>query len=143
MRVTIGASLYSAACLGRCDVSVRRNTSLLCAAAVLTLSLLWGTHSGTETAFAGRDASTTGVAQEALPPGFTSLFNGKDLSGWKVPQGDGGHWKVLDGVIENAQMPGVPANGPIGLQHHGAMRDGQWTGPPSLLQFRNISIKPL
>src|SRR6266496_5871673 len=24
--------------------------------------------------------------------GFTSLFNGKDLSGWKVPEGDNGHW---------------------------------------------------
>ena len=39
----------------------------------------------------------------AAPPqgeGWTKLFNGKDLSGWKVPQGDGGHWKVLDGVID-------------------------------------------
>jgi type 1 glutamine amidotransferase len=34
------------------------------------------------------------------PAGFTSLFNGKDLTGWKVPEGDGGHWKVLDGVID-------------------------------------------
>jgi hypothetical protein len=34
------------------------------------------------------------------PPGFTSLFNGRDFSGWKVPQGDGGHWKVIDGVID-------------------------------------------
>jgi hypothetical protein len=34
------------------------------------------------------------------PPGFTSLFNGKDLSGWKVPAGDNGHWKVVNGVID-------------------------------------------
>ena len=34
------------------------------------------------------------------PEGFTSLFNGKDLSGWKVPTGDNGHWKVVDGVID-------------------------------------------
>jgi hypothetical protein len=34
------------------------------------------------------------------PPGFVSLFNGRDLSGWKVPDGDGGHWKVVDGVID-------------------------------------------
>src|SRR3954447_3145119 len=33
-------------------------------------------------------------------PGFVSLFNGKDLSGWKVPKGDNGHWKVVDGVID-------------------------------------------
>jgi type 1 glutamine amidotransferase len=32
--------------------------------------------------------------------GFTSLFNGKDLAGWKIPEGDNGHWKVIDGVID-------------------------------------------
>src|SRR5207248_2264383 len=32
--------------------------------------------------------------------GFVKLFNGKDLSGWKVPEGDNGHWKVVDGVID-------------------------------------------
>ncbi len=39
----------------------------------------------------------------AAPPpgeGFQSLFNGKDLTGWKVPEGDNGHWKVVDGVID-------------------------------------------
>lgn len=35
-----------------------------------------------------------------VPAGFTSLFNGKDLSGWKAPEGDNGHWKVVDGVID-------------------------------------------
>jgi hypothetical protein len=34
------------------------------------------------------------------PPGFVSLFNGRDLSGWRIPEGDGGHWKVVDGVID-------------------------------------------
>jgi Domain of Unknown Function (DUF1080) len=34
------------------------------------------------------------------PKGFTSLFNGKDFAGWKVPVGDNGHWKVVDGVID-------------------------------------------
>jgi hypothetical protein len=221
-------------------------------------------------------------------PGFTSLFNGKDLSGWTVPAGDGGHWKVVDGVIdydaesaatgsskdlwsekeygdfvlrvewriketpyvnpnvpiirvdgthkkgpdgteiklavpdsdsgiflrgssksqvniwcwptgsgevygyrmdekmptavragvtpkanadkdvgqwnafeitmrgdrlsvvlngttvlENAELPGIPARGKLALQHHGQKKDGVWTGPPSLVQFRNISIKEL
>jgi hypothetical protein len=38
---------------------------------------------------------------EGQPPaGFTTLFNGKDFSNWKVPQGDNGHWKVMDGVID-------------------------------------------
>ena len=34
------------------------------------------------------------------PEGFVSLFNGRDLAGWKVPEGDNGHWKVIDGVID-------------------------------------------
>lgn len=32
--------------------------------------------------------------------GYVSLFNGKDLTGWKVPEGDNGHWNVIDGVID-------------------------------------------
>ena len=52
---------------------------------------------------------------------------------------------VLNGehVIVNAELPGVPAEGPIALQHHGAKKDGVWVSPPSLVQFRNISIKEL
>jgi len=46
-------------------------------------------------------------------------------------------------VIKNAQLPGIPARGPIGLQHHGGYKDGKYTGPPSLVQFRNIRIKPI
>jgi len=221
------------------------------------------------------------------PPGFTALFNGRDLSGWKVPEGDGGHWKVVDGaidydaqseargdkslwlerefgdfelhvdwrikeapytnpnvpyilpdgthardihgmelklalpdadsgiylrgsgtyqvniwcwpigsgemygirtnpstaaelraavtprmqadnpvgqwnrfeitvrgntvrivlngkvVIPGAQIPDLPARGRLALQHHGGKRNGQWAGPPSLLQYKNIFIKEL
>src|SRR5688500_10931993 len=229
-----------------------------------------------------------GLTQAQSPPaGFTSLFNGKDVSGWKVPEGDNGHWKIIDGVIdydagseasgdknlwsereygdfmlrvdwriketpfknqrvpiikpdgthkldaegkeiqtvvpdsdsgiylrgvgksqiniwcwpigsgevygyrmdknmppdvragvtpkinadnnigewntfeitvrgeyltvvlngktvlENARLPGLPPKGPLALQHHGGKRNGEWTGPPSLVQFRNIFIKEL
>jgi hypothetical protein len=221
------------------------------------------------------------------PVGFVSIFNGRDLSGWKVPEGDGGHWKVVDGVIDydaeseargnknlwsereygdfvllvdwrlkeapfigddiryilpdgtyarditgkelrlslpaadsgimlrgsnrhqiniwcwpigsgemygirtdpstspelraavtprmqadkpvgqwnrfqitvrgtsvtvvlndqavipGASIPDMPARGRIALQHHGSKRDGKWTGPPSLIQFKNIFIKEL
>jgi hypothetical protein len=229
------------------------------------------------------------AADSTPPEGFTSLFNGRDLTGWKVPKGDNGHWKVKDGVIDydarseakkdkalwteksytdfvlridwrlkkepgftwkvpligpdgetkqgadgkaemveiedvdsgvylrgsgksqvniwmwpigsgevwgyrtdkkmpaevraavtprkradkprggwntfeitlkgdrlwvklndeevirNAQLPGVPGEGPLGLQHHGSWNDktGRWTGPPSLVQFRNIFLKEL
>jgi len=227
------------------------------------------------------------AAENEPPEGFKSLFNGKDLSGWKIPEGDNGHWKVLDGVIDydaqseakgekdlmsagefsnftmlvdwrikeapyinprvyyvlpdgseardstgkplnlalpdsdsgiiirgdvkyqiniwcwpigsgemygvrkdpkmppearaaatprtqadkpvgewnryeitvkesivnvvlngkavivDANIPGLPAKGGVGLQHHGKMKDGKWTSPPALLQFKNILIKEL
>jgi hypothetical protein len=43
--------------------------------------------------------------EEAYPtwrewPRYEVLFNGKDLTGWKVPNRDNGHWKVVDGVID-------------------------------------------
>ena len=52
---------------------------------------------------------------------------------------------VLNGqeVISDAQLPDVPARGPIALQHHGSKKGGVWTSPPSLVQFRNISIKEM
>jgi hypothetical protein len=238
---------------------------------------------------AGLFVSSMSVAADdpAVAPGFVSLFNGKDFSGWKVPEGDNGHWKIIDGVIdydasseaegdrnlwsaneygdfvlkvdwriketpylnprvpiikpdgthkkdvdgneikttvpdsdsgiflrgqgksqiniwcwpigsgevygyrmdkkmppevragvtpkinadndlgewntfeitmkgdrltvvlngttviENAQLPGIPERGPIALQHHGGKRDGEWSSPPALVQFRNISIREL
>ena len=44
-------------------------------------------------------------------------------------------------VIDNAQLPGIPAQGPIALQHHGDRKNGDWG--PSFLQFRRISIREL
>lgn len=47
--------------------------------------------------------SSSGTTQESSiyeKEGYVSLFNGKDLSGWKLPEGDGGHWNVIDGVID-------------------------------------------
>jgi hypothetical protein len=54
-------------------------------------------------------------------------------------------WVKLNGeeVITNALLPGVPAKGPVALQHHGSFKDGKYTSPPSLVQFRNIKIKEL
>jgi hypothetical protein len=40
------------------------------------------------------------VARAEKPDGFVSLFNGKNFDGWKVPEGDNGHWKVIDGAID-------------------------------------------
>lgn len=49
------------------------------------------------------------AADNQPPAGFTALFNGKDLSGWTVPAGDNGHWKVVDGAIDydaESEAPG-------------------------------------
>jgi hypothetical protein len=40
------------------------------------------------------------AADNVPPSGFIALFNGKDLTGWTVPAGDNGHWKVVNGVID-------------------------------------------
>jgi hypothetical protein len=52
---------------------------------------------------------------------------------------------VLNGkkVIVDAPLADLPATGRIALQHHGSMRDGKWTSPPALVQFKNIFIKEL
>jgi len=52
---------------------------------------------------------------------------------------------VLNGhtVLDNAQLPGVPEKGKIALQHHGHKENGEWKSSPSLVQFRNISIREL
>jgi hypothetical protein len=52
---------------------------------------------------------------------------------------------VLNGktVLPGAKIPNLPARGPIALQHHGSKKDGNWTSPPSLLQFKNIYVKEL
>jgi hypothetical protein len=56
-------------------------------------------------------------------------------------------WVKLNGeeVIANAQLPGIPEEGPIGLQLHGGYNKEkkEYTGSPSLVQFRNIYIKEL
>ncbi|MHC4567521.1 MAG: family 16 glycoside hydrolase, partial [Planctomycetota bacterium] len=43
-------------------------------------------------------------------PKYQVLFNTKDLTGWKVPEGDNGHWKVVDGVIDYDAMSEAAGN---------------------------------
>ena len=45
-------------------------------------------------------AFLTALSLRGAEAGFVSLFNGRDLSEWKIPAGDNGHWKVIDGVID-------------------------------------------
>ena len=44
----------------------------------------------------------------AVEPGFTSLFNGKDLTGW---EGRTNHWSVKDGAITGITTTDNPAKG--------------------------------
>ena len=37
-------------------------------------------------------------------PQYEVLFNTRDFTGWKVPEGDNGHWKIIDGVIDYDAM---------------------------------------
>ncbi len=60
----------------------------------------------------------TGKKKPKLEPGFTSLFNGKDLKGWhknpaKIHHGTGGLWTVEDGAILGQQDPPGSGNGGI------------------------------
>ena len=41
-----------------------------------------------------------GASPQSGENDFVTLFNGVDLTGWKIPEGDNGHWKVVDGVID-------------------------------------------
>lgn len=40
------------------------------------------------------------LSQDKAPNGFRSLFNGTDFSNWILPEGDNGHWKIINGVID-------------------------------------------
>lgn len=44
--------------------------------------------------------SLSAQTDKNIPQGFTSLFNGTDFTNWKVPEGDNGHWNIVDGVID-------------------------------------------
>ena len=62
---------------------------------------------GCATAPAAPPAAPSAAA--APEPAFEPLFNGKDLAGWRIPEGDNGHWKVVDGVIDydaRSEAPG-------------------------------------
>ena len=44
--------------------------------------------------------ATTLHAEDKSKDGFTTLFNGKDFTNFTLPEGDNGHWKVIDGIID-------------------------------------------
>ena len=48
--------------------------------------------------------------RQSAPPGFTSLFNGTDFTNWKVPAGDNGHWKIVNGMIDYDASSDAPGD---------------------------------
>lgn len=53
---------------------------------------------------------------------------------------------VLNGkTVIDTRMPGIPAKGPIVLQHHGGYNEKkqQWSPASALIQFRNLRIREL
>jgi hypothetical protein len=58
--------------------------------------------------------AATQQQHNVAPSGWTALFNGKDLMGWKIPEGDNGHWKVVQvdgsGVIDYDASSEAPGN---------------------------------
>ncbi|MFC2090574.1 DUF1080 domain-containing protein [Bacteroidota bacterium] len=81
--------------------------------------------------------------------GVTPIINAdKNIGEWNTfrIQMKGNYLTVdLNGqrVLDKAELPGIPEKGKIALQHHGNKKDGEWVGPPALVQFRNIYIKEL
>lgn len=71
-------------------MAVRRIVVLMMLAGMLLGAAVCG-QAGT-----AKERRTDNVA----PPGFRALFSGKDFTGWKIPQGDNGHWRIIDGVID-------------------------------------------
>src|SRR5262249_29682245 len=70
--------------------------------ATLTLLLplmAWGVYALTRPV--GHADGGSGSAQRDTPSseGWTQLFNGKDLTGWKTHPKDPGNWRVEDGAI--------------------------------------------
>jgi hypothetical protein len=45
---------------------------------------------------------TSGASAEEKETGWVQLFNGKDLTGWKVHPSGTGEWKVVDGAIHGS-----------------------------------------
>ena len=79
------------------------STALLASAAALCGGLVFG-----DTAF-GTRISETSNAGVLASEGFTPLFNGLNLSGWKV-RGGFAAYSVEDGMIVGKCAPGTPGN---------------------------------
>ncbi len=91
------------------------------------------------------DEKMPAEVRKAVTPVYNADHNIGEWNTYKI-RVKGNHLTVeLNGhiVIEDAELPGMPESGPIGLQHHGDKMNGDWVSPPALVQFRNIYVKEL
>lgn len=59
--------------------------------------------------------TTPAAGQDAMPAGFTSLFDGKTLKGWR---GDPTIWSVRDGALTGGSDKDIPANTFLIFERH-------------------------
>jgi len=91
------------------------------------------------------DESMPPEVRRAVTPVYNADHNIGEWNTYKITLRDNHLSVELNGhvVIADAELPGLPVSGPIGLQHHGDKMNGEWVSPPALVQFRNIYIKEL
>jgi hypothetical protein len=105
---------------------------------------IWGWPIGSGEVYGYRtDASMPAAVRAGVTPKRNA---DRDIGAWnsfEITMRGSRLTVVLNGeeVVSDAELPGVAARGPIALQHHGEKKNGVWAAPPSLVQFRNISIK--
>ena len=107
---------------------------------------IWGWPIGSGEVYGYRmDENMPAEVRRAVTPKVNADKNIGEWNTFKITMKGNRMTVELNGivVIENAELPGLPEKGPIGLQHHGSKRNGEWVSPPSLVQFRNIYVKEI
>ena len=105
---------------------------------------IWGWPIGSGEVYGYRtDASMPAAVRAGVTPKRNA---DRDIGAWntfEITMRGSRLTVVLNGqdVLSQAELPGLAPRGPIALQHHGEKKNGTWVQPPSLVQFRNISIK--
>ena len=91
------------------------------------------------------DQDMPAEVREAVTPNIMADNHVGEWNEFEITMEDEYLTVVLNGhkVIDRAHLIDVPERGPIALQHHGRMEDGEWVSSPSIVQFRNIYIKEL
>jgi hypothetical protein len=105
---------------------------------------IWGWPIGSGEVYGYRtDAKMPAAVRAGVTPKRNADRNIGEWNAFEITMRGSRLTVVLNGeeVISSAELPGVAARGPIALQHHGEKKNGAWVAPPSLVQFRNISIK--